>query len=599
MYLPPPGRLLTSALSSRHVAAAGRLQGRRHYNTVGSIDLETQATYIIRNARVLTMDETKARADAIAIAGNRILAVGSEPEVNAWAGPATQVVDAGGGTVLPGFNESHMHIFGGSVSLNTLSLFGVRSFEDLKVALQTFAAEHPDDKLLVGNYAEYTIISATQNITRQDIDAIVADRPVILVAPDNHTAWANTIALKQAGLIEGRDVGVGNEVVMGEDGLANGELREVNAMGPVFALGETGGREGLGVATGGEPDHVTAEDRAADIAILKRGLAYCASLGITSIQNMDGNLYQLELLDEIEKTDGLPVRVRMPFHMKSFMPLSDLGDKAAAWRDRFAGDRLRCDFVKMFMDGVAQSGTAVFIDDYANRQGWKGEPLFEPAHFAEIATEADRLGLSVAVHAIGDGAVRIVLDGYEAAAEANGARDRRNRVEHAEVVHPDDLPRFGALGVVASMQPPHPPGSAGNPLEPYISCVGEARWQYCFPWRDLVDTGAKIVFATDWPVSPLAPMSSIHDAMTRKNWSANMPDQRLSLMETLAAYTRTSAWLEYMEDRKGVLREGYLADIVVLSGDVEAIGSEALDALSPVLTICDGEITYRNTALVA
>ncbi|NEI71608.1 amidohydrolase family protein [Rhizobium lusitanum] len=552
-----------------------------------------QASIVIRNARVLTMDETQPHADAVAISGNRILAVGSDVDVARFVGPQTRRIDAGGATVLPGFNESHLHIFSGSVALNTLSLFGVRGFDNLRTALLRFAAERPDSKLLIGKSAEYTLVSETRNMTRHDLDAIIPDRPVILVAPDHHTGWANTLALKMAGLLEGRDVGVGNEVVMAKDGLAHGELREINAMGPVFALGDTGGREGLGFETGGEPAHVTATERVADIAVLRQGLAYCASLGITSIQNMDGNLYQLELMDEIEQTDGLPVRVRIPFHMKSFMPLSDLEAKAAVWRDRYASDKLRCDFVKMFMDGVAQSGTAVFVDDYANRPGWKGEPLFTQDHFNEIAANADRLGLSIAVHAIGDGAVRMVLDGYEAAAAANGPRDRRNRIEHAEVVHPDDLPRFGRLGVVASMQPTHPPGSAGTPLEPYVSCVGEARWQYCFPWRRLVDTGASIVFGTDWPVSPLAPISCIYDAMNRKVWRDDLPDHRLTLAETLAAYTRTSAWLEYMEDRKGILREGYLADLVMLSGDIEAIGLDKLDTLRPVLTLCDGRVTYE------
>ncbi|MGV1794908.1 amidohydrolase [Rhizobium sp. A37_96] len=552
-----------------------------------------QASIVIRNARVLTMDETQPHADAVAISGNRILAVGSDVDVARFVGPQTRRIDAGGATVLPGFNESHLHIFSGSVALNTLSLFGVRGFDNLRTALLRFAAERPDSKLLIGKSAEYTLVSETRNMTRHDLDAIIPDRPVILVAPDHHTGWANTLALKMAGLLEGRDVGVGNEVVMAKDGLAHGELREINAMGPVFALGDTGGREGLGFETGGEPAHVTATERVADIAVLRQGLAYCASLGITSIQNMDGNLYQLELMDEIEQTDGLPVRVRIPFHMKSFMPLSDLEAKAAVWRDRYASDKLRCDFVKMFMDGVAQSGTAVFVDDYANRPGWKGEPLFTQDHFNEIAANADRLGLSIAVHAIGDGAVRMVLDGYEVAAAANGPRHRRNRIEHAEVVHPDDLPRFGRLGVVASMQPTHPPGSAGTPLEPYVSCVGEARWQYCFPWRRLVDTGASIVFGTDWPVSPLAPISCIYDAMNRKVWRDDLPDHRLTLAETLPAYTRTSAWLEYMEDRKGILREGYLADLVMLSGDIEAIGLDKLDTLRPVLTLCDGRVTYE------
>ncbi len=555
--------------------------------------MQKEASFIIRNARILTMDKANPRAEAIALSGNRILAVGSEAQIDAFSGPDTHVIDARGATVLPGFNEAHMHIFGGSVELTELSLYRVKGFEALEKAVKAYAAANPDRRLLIAQHADYTILSDEERLTRHHLDRILPDRPLLIVAPDHHVAWANTIALKQAGILEGRDVGVGNEIVMGEDGLANGELRESNAIRPVSALGETGGREMLGVGTGGEPENVTPEDRAGDIEVLKQGLAYCASLGITSIQNMDGNLYQLEMLDEIEKTAGLPVRVRMPYHMKNFMPLSDLEQKAAKWRERFTGDRLRCDFVKMFMDGVTEGETAVFVDDYSHKPGWKGDPLFSQQHFDSIAIEADRLGLPVAVHAIGDGAVRMVLNGYEAAIAANGKRDSRNRIEHIEVVHPDDIPRFAALGTVASMQPTHPPGSAGLPLEPYLSFIGEERWPYAFAWKTLVDAGAEIVFATDWPVSPLDPMGCIRDAMSRKPWKEGLPDQRLSLEETLAAYTRTSAWLEFMEDRKGVLKAGYLADVVVLSGDVESSASEDLAAIRPVTTICDGRVTYQ------
>ncbi|SOC46523.1 hypothetical protein SAMN05892877_12310 [Rhizobium subbaraonis] len=555
--------------------------------------MQKEASFIIRNARILTMDEANPRAEAIALSGNRILAVGSEAQIDAFSGPDTHVIDARGATVLPGFNEAHMHIFGGSVELTELSLYRVKGFEALEKAVKAYAAANPDRRLLIAQHADYTILSDEERLTRHHLDRILPDRPLLIVAPDHHVAWANTIALKQAGILEGRDVGVGNEIVMGEDGLANGELRESNAIRPVSALGETGGREMLGVGTGGEPENVTPEERAGDIEVLKQGLAYCASLGITSIQNMDGNLYQLEMLDEIEKTSGLPVRVRMPYHMKNFMPLSDLEQKAAKWRERFTGDRLRCDFVKMFMDGVTEGETAVFVDDYSHKPGWKGDPLFSQEHFDSIAVEADRLGLPVAVHAIGDGAVRMVLNGYEAAIAANGKRDSRNRIEHIEVVHPDDIPRFASLGTVASMQPTHPPGSAGLPLEPYLSFIGEERWPYAFAWKTLVDAGAEIVFATDWPVSPLDPMGCIRDAMSRQPWKEGLPDQRLSLEQTLAAYTRTSAWLEFMEDRKGVLKAGYLADVVVLSGDVEASASEDLAAIRPVATICDGRVTYQ------
>ncbi|CAH0341921.1 amidohydrolase [Rhizobium sp. CECT 9324] len=555
--------------------------------------MSTTADIIIHNARILTMDDDRPTAQAIALAGNRILAVGTDAEIMAYSVPATRMIDAGSASVLPGFNEAHMHIFGGSVGLGQLSLMGIKGFDALKAAIRAYATENPTKPLLEGLYADYTILSEEERVSRHHLDAIIADRPFVMMAPDRHTAWANTIALEKAGILHGRDVGIGNEIVMGDDGLAAGELRETNAFSPVMALSETGGREMLGSATGGDPDHVTPEQRAADIAVLKKGLAYCAAQGITSIQNMDGSLYQLEMLQEIEDTEGLPVRVRMPYHMKNFMPLSDLQDKAAVWRGRFKSDKLRCNFVKMFMDGVTEGETAVFVDDYSHKLGWKGEPLFTAEHFNSIAIEADRLGLPVTVHAIGDGAVRMVLDGYEAAIRANGKRDSRNRIEHIEVVHPDDIPRFAELGTIASMQPTHPPGSAGLPLEPYLTYIGEQRWRYAFAWKTLVDAGATIVFATDWPVSPLPPLSCITDAMTRTPWRQDMPDHRLTLDQTLVAYTRTSAWVEFMEDRKGMLKPGYYADVVVLSGDIETCPHAGIVDLSPLVTICDGRITYQ------
>jgi len=551
------------------------------------------ADLIIRNARVLTMDEASPRAEAVAVAGNRILAVGSNDEIAALAGPSAKVIDAKGATVLPGFNEAHMHIFPGSVSLRQLNLHGIQGFEPLKKAMQDYAAANPDEPLLMGFSADYSIISLNESVTRHHLDAILPDRPFMMFAPDHHTAWANTAALEKAGLLHGKDVGVGNEVVMGDDGMASGELREGNAFGPVSALASTGGREELGMVTGMDPENVTPEQYALDRAILKSGLEYCASWGVTSIQNFDGNHYQLRLMHDLEQAGELPCRIRIPFHMKNFMDLAEL-DKAAAWKREFATDMVRGDFVKVFMDGVLDSQTAFMLEGYGDRAGYTYEPLFSTEAFNAIATKADALGLQVAVHAIGSAAIRQTLDGYEAAIKANGKRDSRNRVEHIEVVHPDDIPRFAELGTIASMQPTHPPGSAGLPLEPYLTYIGEERWPYAFAWKTLVDAGARIVFATDWPVSPLPPLSCIHDAMTRKPWRDDMPDHRLTLDETLMAYTRTSAWVEFMEDRKGILKPGYLADVVVLSGDIEACAAEDIAALAPKLTICDGRITYET-----
>ncbi len=552
------------------------------------------AELIIKNARVLTMDQANPRGEAIAIAGNRILAVGSAGEIDALANASTRVIDAKGATVLPGFNEAHMHIFPGSVSLRQLNLHGIQGFDALKTAILDYSAANPDEPLLMGFSADYSIIGLGEPVTRQHLDAIVPDRPFMMFAPDHHTAWANTMALQQAGLLQGKDVGIGNEIVMGADGLASGELREGNAFGPVAALASTGGREELGMVTGMDPDNVTPEQYALDRAILKSGLDYCASWGVTSIQNFDGNHYQLRLMRDLEQAGELPCRIRIPFHMKNFMDLAEL-DKAAEWKREFATDMVRGDFVKVFMDGVLDSQTAFMLDGYGDRPDYDYEPLFTADAFNAIATKADALGLQVAVHAIGSAAIRQTLDGYEAALKTNGQQDNRHRIEHIEVIHPDDIPRFAELGIVASMQPVHYPGGTCFPAEPTTDKIGEDRWQYAYAWRTMKEAGATVVFASDWPVSPVSPFQCIQDALTRKPWKDGLPEQRFSLEESLEAYTAIGAWVEFMEDRKGKLKPGFLADIVVLSTDIESVAADRIMTdVRAAITICDGRITYQS-----
>ncbi|SMC46125.1 amidohydrolase [Rhizobium sp. RU36D] len=550
------------------------------------------ADLIINNAIVLTMDPDNPRAEAVAVNGNRILAVGNTAAIKELAGPSTKTIDAAGATVLPGFNEAHMHIFPGSVSLTQLNLHGVQGFDALKKAMQDYASANPDEPLLMGFSADYSILGANRPVTRQDLDAALPDRPFMMFAPDHHTAWANTPALEKAGLLHGKDVGVGNEIVMAADGTASGELREGNAFGPVAALASTGGREELGLLTGRDPENVTPEQYALDRAILKKGLDYCASWGVTSIQNFDGNHYQLRLMRDLELAGELPCRIRIPFHMKNFMDLSEL-DKAAAWKVEFATDMVRSDFVKVFMDGVLDSQTAYMLDGYGDRPGYTYEPLFTPDAFDAIATRADALGLQVAVHAIGSAAVRQTLDGYEAAAKVNGKSGNRHRIEHIEVIHPDDIGRFAEFGIVASMQPVHYPGGTCFPAEPTTARIGEDRWPYAYAWRTMKEAGAPVVFASDWPVSPISPFQCIQDAVNRKPWKDGLPDERFTLSEALHAYTAVGAWVEFMEDRKGMLKAGYLADIVILSTDIEQVSPGSIIDVRAATTICDGRITYQ------
>jgi predicted amidohydrolase YtcJ len=550
------------------------------------------ADIIISNGRVLTLDPDAPRAEAVALSGGKVIAAGSNAGIERLRGPHTRVIDAKNGSVLPGFSENHMHLFSGAAELDHLQLTGVKGLAALTEAVRTYAASRKTQKVLFGQGTDYEILGHGEGLTRRHLDEILPDQPIVVFAPDHHTAWANTPALELVGILHGANLGPGNEVVMGADGLATGELREMEAFSPLQAAGGFD-RYRLGLSTGGEPDpYPDAAQWTQDIAVMRRGLAYCASHGITTVQNMDGNLYQLQLLQAIEREDGhLPCRVQIPFHFKNFMQLEML-EKASSLAATFNSDWLSSGIVKLFYDGVIESGTAVMVEPYADKPGDRGEGLFTPESFRAVAVEADRRGLQIAVHAIGDGAVRTVLDGYEAAQRENGARDSRHRIEHIEVVHPDDIARFAELGVIASMQPPHPPGCAGLPLEPTISRIGRDRWPVSYAWRTLKNAGAHICFASDWPVSPIDPLVGLKAAVTRKRWSESDPDQSFSLIEALSAYCVEGAFAEFKEDRKGMLKSGYVADVVILDRDIETVDPEHLDSVRPITTICGGHISF-------
>lgn len=549
---------------------------------------------IVVNGRVLTMDEARPRAEAVAIGGGVIRAVGTSAEIRAMAGPATRIVDAGGGSVLPGFIDSHVHLFQGAAALDFLPLDSVRGANALRRAVLDYADARPDEPLILGTGTSYGLIDG-RNPTRHDIDAILADRPVALMAPDIHTLWANTKALQVCGLLHGAEMPEGSSVVMGTDGLATGELLETGAMGPVLRLSRTGGRDMLGYVTGADPvPAATAAERAADKALLARGLAHAAARGITTLHNMDGNFYQLELLDELRVEGGLQCRVEVPFHLKNFDPLDRL-QEAVEMRQRHDDDWLWSGRVKMFMDGVVESRTALMLRPYPDAPT-SGQAVFEPGHFNQACIRADALGLQLSTHAIGDLAVRRTLDGYAAARTANGPRDSRHRIEHIETIHADDLPRIVALGAVASMQPRHAAfGGWFDPPEPGTAFHADQQ-PLAYPWRAIRDSGARLVFSTDWPVVPVDVLPNVQAAVAPLDLGPGWADQGQSLIETLASYTRDNAWVAFREDRMGRLRPGMLADVVVLDADLEAVAPAGIGGVRPVTTICGGRITFGAPA---
>ena len=549
----------------------------------------TAPDLIVTNARVLTMDPARPRAEAVALASEHILAVGSAAEIAALAGPGTKVIDAVGRTVLPGFFEGHVHVGLGGADLTHLHIGHLHGAEAVAAAFRDFAAANPDMPLLMAQEAHYGILG--HPATRHDLDVMIADRPIAMMSPDLHTVWANTAALEAAGLLRGAKTPPGHEVVMGADGLATGELREFEAFGPVIAYaGE--GRLNLGIATGEEPDPWPTEaERAADKALLLKGMLHCAAHGATSLVNMDGNRYTLELLAEMRAEGSLPLRVKVPFHFKPHMGIEALERAAAMARD-FDDAWISSGFVKLFMDGVIDSRTAYMLRDYADQPGHSSAPLFAPERFREIATEIDRRGLQIAVHAIGDGAVRAVIDGYEAARSANGLRDSRHRIEHIELIDPADIPRLGALGITASLQPPHVPGAMDFPLEPTLTRIGKARWADAYRCRSLAEAGAYIAFASDWPVADVSVLRGISAALTRKPYEG-AGDERLSLMEVLHAYTAGGAWAAHRDHVTGTLRPGLAADLVMLGGDIEATDPADIPALGVALTVCGGRIIHE------
>jgi predicted amidohydrolase YtcJ len=553
------------------------------------------ADIIITNARILTMDRAQPRAEALAIAGNRLPAIGKKDDVAALRAGHTRVIDAKGKSVLPGFIESHMHLFMGSVELDSLMVTGLEGIDTLARVVRDYAGTRPNDRIIVANGANYTMIRPTSVITRHDLDQILPDRPFIMACFDHHTVWANTLALREAGLLHGKELPRGNEIVRGADGLATGELKEAAASGPVFELTPTQGREGLGLATGEDPMlSATAQQRRTDMAAIKRGLAYCAALGITSIHNMDGNFYQLELLDALRQEGDLICRVQVPWHQKNYFA-PDRIDEALEMRRRYNDDMLYSGRVKIFMDGVLESMTAFMLDDYPHHPGTRGLPLFTADEFNELAIRADKHGLQISVHAIGDGAVRRTLDGYEAARRVNGKRDSRHRIEHIEVIDPADIKRFKELGVTASMQPIVGLGVPGIPLEPCRERIGK-KLPFAYAWQTLREAGAHMSFSSDWPISPLDPLLGMQAAMTQVPLEPDCPPQRQCLMDTISAFTSDAAHTEFAEAKKGRMTRGLLADVVVLDGDIETTPAAEVSTIKPMVTICDGRINFEREA---
>ena len=527
------------------------------------------ANIIITNAKVFTSDETNPHAEAVAIRGNRIVYVGANTGVEEYRGDQTRVIDGLGRTLTAGFIDTHVHLLSGAIWMGHAELREVKNKEDLKNILLDFANSNQTDPWVGGRGIRYGVVS-----TRHELDEIIADRSVYIGAYDGHTAWANTKALEMAGILnEEKEIGPNGIILRDEQGTATGELRETDAMDTVLGL-------------------MPLPDSNRKRELLKLAIQQFNATGITSVHNMNGDMEELTTYAALEDAGEMNMRVYVPYHIRPETTEEMLSE--AEKMAKIQSDYVRGGAVKFFMDGVWESYTAFNIEPYADDPSVGiVAPIFSFEHFVRMASACDKMGLQIAVHCCGDGAVRQALDGYETIQKTNGKRDSRHRIEHIEVCQREDMPRFKELGVIASMQTSHAPFSLEEDMV-WTKRTGPQRWPISFPWRDLKNAGAHLSLGSDWTVAPFDPMINIYVALNRKKYAPTDPDQRLTLEECILGYTRDAAYVEFMESEKGQIKEGYLADLVLFSHNLFELNPEEITSAKAVMTMVDGRIVHEE-----
>jgi predicted amidohydrolase YtcJ len=538
----------------------------------GPVDL------IIVNGKVFTGDD--ALAEAVAVQGNKVLRVGTNREIQRLARAQTTVIDARGGSVLPGFNDAHLHMLSGGLALDQVSLSEATTLESVKETLKAWAEANPTHDWIRGRGWLYAPFGDGLP-TRHMLDQLVADRPAYLVSYDGHTGWANSAALELAGITRTTSAPANGTIVKDAKGEPTGVLKEA-AMGLMSQA-------------------LPAPSRDERLAALRAAILEANRVGVTSVQNAGGSAEDLGLYDELRKGDELTVRVYQALSVDASATNDEL-DALDRVREQFQDDPLlKTGAVKLMADGVVETRTAAMLEPYAGTNDDRGELRTPPADFARIVTELDARGWQVMTHAIGDAAVREALDAYEAAAAANPApvRGRRHRVEHLETPDPDDVPRFGQLGVVASVQPAH--GVPPDADDPWAANLGRERTARGWMSGSLSKSGAPLAFGSDWPVASMDPMRGIFVAVNRTSAEGEpdggwVPEERLTVRDAIRAFTSGAAWASFDELRKGTLDRDMLADIVILSADIFSLPPERMLEAEVVMTIMDGKVVFRRDA---
>ncbi|WKZ57373.1 MAG: amidohydrolase [Bdellovibrionota bacterium] len=523
---------------------------------------------LFRNVRPFVPGREVDELACVMVEGHHILAVVPARDVSTFDADATMVVDGAGATLLPGFIDAHFHLYQGLLELGVHWLREDLSIQEISASIRAYIRSHPAKTHYIVRGLSHGVFKSLEVPVRRFLDSLTADRPLILYSYDDHIAWANSIALERAGIARGMATRGNSCIVLDQDGYASGELRELDAYLPVQNI--------LPPA---------AEVEVA--AYATEGMRLISSCGISSVHNMNGNEEELAALQRLEESNALSVRVYCP---RSIVPGDPTfpAQEAIRMRDSCKGRLVRSGAIKIFLDGIIEQQTASLLSPYCNAGGRCGEANYTRQQLQDLCRQADDLGLQLFIHSIGDGATRMALDVFASLRKEGGLIDSRPRLEHLEVVAPEDIGRFKSLGVVASLQPLHWQ-MASEDLE-WQALLGPDRLKSIYPWRSLAESGVPVAFGSDWNVAPCSPLLGLTAALRRAG-VLGTPQQNELLRRLLLHYTADAAYAEFEEQHKGKIAAGYLADLCLLDGDLFSQQREPA-SFKVALTMCDGRITH-------
>ena len=530
------------------------------------------ADLIFSGGHVLTEPGSRVpEMTALAVRGNRIIAVGSDETVAALAGPRTRTIDLAGAYVSPGFNDSHAHLYGLGKSLAQIDLMGTASAAEILALAAAAVADLPAGVWLEGRGWDQNDWSQKIYPTAAQLDAVTGDRPALLRRVDGHAAWANSAALRAAGITAATPDPEGGEILRDGTGAPAGVLID-NGVDLVLAVMPT-------------PDPAEVERR------VKLAVQHCWAAGVTGVHDAGVPFERAELYERLAAAGELGLRV---YAMYADEPATLAA--ALARGPVFSADSLlTLRAVKLYGDGALGSRGALLLRDYSDQPGHRGLPVTSPAHLGDVIARCAAAGFQVCTHAIGDGANRLVLDLYESGLQQGGLTDARWRVEHAQILDPDDIPRFAQLGVIAAMQPTH----CTSDMDWAASRLGDERLVGAYAWRSLVDSGAHVCFGTDFPVERVNPLHGLFAARTRTHADGTplggwQPQETLSGAEAHSLYTTGSAYAAFQENELGCLAPGFLADLVVLDGDPIDCAADDLLSMQVLHTVVNGRLVYSR-----